>query len=62
VANYLVMFSASENHIKFMCEHSGVSRNYYMGEPPEIEPPNPVKQNIFSTSYLDEDTNLPNLS
>jgi hypothetical protein len=47
VANYLVMFSAPENHIKFMREHSGVSRNYYMGEPPEIEPLNPVKQNIF---------------
>ena len=49
MANYLVMFAAPEHHIEFMSKHSGVSRDYYCGEPPEIEPSESKK-----VSFLDK--------
>ncbi len=45
MANYLVMFSAPKKHIEYMSNHSGVSRHYYMGEPPVVKVP--IPQNII---------------
>ena len=41
MANYLCMFSAPDEHIKFMSVHSdpGIARDYYMGEPPDFGEP-----------------------
>ena len=47
MASYLVIFSAPEEHIQFMRNHSGTSRNYYMGELPELKSPKPEKQSLI---------------
>lgn len=51
MANYLVMFSAPENHIDFMLKNSGVSRDYYVGEPPEPEEPEPEKVSVLARLF-----------
>ena len=47
MANYLVMFSAPNEHIDFMTKYPGVARDYYVGQPPE-----PYEQELEKVSFI----------
>ncbi|EWH08108.1 hypothetical protein DS2_19046 [Catenovulum agarivorans DS-2] len=47
MANYLVMFSAPNEHIDYMTKYPGVARDYYVGQPPE-----PDEQELEKISFI----------